>query len=608
MRQCRPIFASIAAALLAAGLFSTNASAQPVPDEPAADASARDTRVYALIVANNTSVDAGVEPLKFADDDGARYYELFDSLTDKARLLTTLDADSQKVFPNVVAHTKAPTRAHLKQAVRELAAQVRADHDDGVQSEVYLVFTGHGNVDEDGQGYLSLRDGKLHRKELFRDVVRGIKADYTHLIIDACQSYFMVAARGGNEHDWKDDSAQQSLDGELDAYLSKRNDAEFHRGSTVGVIVSTSGTAEVHEWSRFRAGVFSHQLRSALLGAADVDQDGQITYAEIEAYLVSANAGVANPRARINVYADPPEQNRSRRLVALADYKDATILQIPRKIGGRFYVEDARGLRYADFNVSASMATDIVLLHDPVDGRHYFLNTGDQQASVPLDTAQVRSTELAFAAQAGQPRGAVDEAFRTGLFSVAYGGGFYRGFVAGRDKYDTRAARRAPAAAKDWRVELGAGYALSNSLQDAPGVQHNLRLRAAFRHRSGWAVGPFVGYGYSPQSILPDAPVHRLAVGAEGSRRFALGASSYLEPRLRTGYQFFAAPTEAGRTHADPVGLRAEAALAFGWQVAGGWQLTFEPGVSLDVVTETSPDAVAEQTYWQPYAGVGLAF
>lgn len=588
-------------ALLCTLIVASFASAPALAADPAKE----ETRVYALIVANNSSVDEDVKPLKFADDDGARYYELFDSLTDEARLLTTLDADSQKLFPKVVPHTEPPTRGQLKKAVGELSQTIRANKKQGIESEVYLVFTGHGNVDDTGQGYLSLRDGKLERTELFRDVINGIDADYTHLIVDACHSYFMVESRGGND-DWKDDSSGESLDGELDAYLSKRSTRakKAERDSTVGVIVSTSGTAEVHEWSKFRAGVFSHQLRSALLGAADVDQNGDITYAEIEAYLVAANAGVANPRARINVYADPPEQHRARALVALNDYKDATVLEVPKKTGGRFHLEDARGLRYADFNVDATLATRVVLLHDPVGKRGYYLSTGDKQAPVPLDGATVSTTELAFATQSGQSRGAVDEAFRTGLFSVAYGDGFYRGFVAARDKYDAAASQRIRLEDDSaWSFALGTGYAISPALLDADGAQHHVRLDGLFRHENGWAVGPWASYGFTPGA---DVAGHRASAGVEVAHRFALG-SSYVEPRLRTGYQLVFLADDA-QAKGDPLGVRGELAVAFGWDLGESWQLEVEPGLSMDVVTQTSPDAVSESLYWQPYVGVGVGF
>jgi hypothetical protein len=617
LRPSARAFACAFFVLLAASLVSTSALAEPGPaksDLTKSDLAKSDlteqaeqTRVYALIVANNSSVDPGVKPLQFADDDGARYFELFESLTDEARLLTTLDADSQKLFPKVVPHTKSPTRAQLKETVGELSQTVRDNRKAGIQSEVYLVFTGHGNVDDDGQGYLSLRDGKLHRKELFRDIIQGIKADYTHLIVDACHSYFMVESRGGDDQ-WRDDSSDETLDEELNAYLSRRGEAKIKRSSTVGVIVSTSGTAEVHEWSRFRAGVFSHQLRSALLGAADVDQDGKINYAEVEAYLVAANAGVANPRARINVYAQPPAQDRSRPLVALESFKNATMLEIPAKAGGRFHLEDGRGLRYADFNVEDTLATRVVLLNEPVGQKGYYLSTGDKQALVPLDDASVSSTELAFVAQGDQSRGAVDEAFRTGLFSVSYGRGFYAGFVAGRDKYAQTAASRQytrePEAS--WALDLGAGYGLSEALQDTDGVQHHVRINAAFRHESGWAIGPFASYGYSTTSVLGQDAAHRTALGAQASRTIEAG-SLEIEPRVRAGYQFVYLP-DARQAKADPLGARAEASLAFGWQLGDAWQLEIEPGVSLDVVTETTSDQVDESLYLQPYLGVGVIF
>ncbi|MFU8806576.1 MAG: hypothetical protein ACNA8W_22390, partial [Bradymonadaceae bacterium] len=71
---------------------------------------AQDRRVYALIVANNTSVDEGVDALRFADDDGARYHELFSSLAHETTLLTTLDAESQRIFPGLASQTLPPTR------------------------------------------------------------------------------------------------------------------------------------------------------------------------------------------------------------------------------------------------------------------------------------------------------------------------------------------------------------------------------------------------------------------------------------------------------------------------------------------------------------------
>ncbi|MFB6350800.1 MAG: hypothetical protein ABEN55_05320, partial [Bradymonadaceae bacterium] len=177
-------------------LVSTTASAEETSD-------ASQTRRYALIVANNDSVDTEVDSLEYADDDGARYYEMFDSLTDETRLLTTLDSDSQRVFPEIAEKTVPPSRRQLDRTVDKLAAQIKADRKAGRQSELYLVFTGHGDVDDSGQGYLSLMNSKLHRSDLYRDVIEPLNADYTHLIVDACHAYFMVHSRGAGDEKWR---------------------------------------------------------------------------------------------------------------------------------------------------------------------------------------------------------------------------------------------------------------------------------------------------------------------------------------------------------------------------------------------------------------------
>jgi hypothetical protein len=587
---------SLAIGVLLMVACSTQAWADEQPDK----------RVYALIVANNTSVDEGVKPLKFADDDGARYFELFESLADDTSLLTTLDADSQKVFPDVAAVSKTPSRENLRQEVSRLKDRLERDAQAGIETELFLVFTGHGNVSEDGEGYLSLRDGKLTRRSLYRDVVAQLDADYTHLFIDACHSYFMVEARGG---DWQDDAADEPLNEELTRYLAERgNKVTQNRMSTVGVVVSTSGTAEVHEWSRYRSGVFSHQLRSALLGAADVDGDAALTYDEIEAYLVSANAGVTNPKARINVYAKPPEQHRAKPILALDDYEGATRLRLPTTSSGRYHLEDARGLRYADFHAGLGQATEIVLLRNPVDGRTYYLRTNDQQAAVPTGDTEVESTELAFADAPNQSRGSVEESFRNELFAVPYSTGFHAGFVAGRDKYagtDVPAGSESDIERAEW--ELGVGYAVGQTFRSSgPGLQHIGSASAVARWSSGWAFGGFLNYGYSLDTA--SNAVHRAALGVQGSYEWALGPYLYLMPRMRLGHQVFV--VDADTAQGDPLGLRGEAALVVGWRLDNGMALQLEPGTSLDVATFTDNDTLEnnEELLVRPYLGVGLRF
>lgn len=581
--------------LVAAGTFA--ASGVAADEMP--------TRTYALIVANNASIDAGVEPLRFADDDGARFFELFDSMVDEAYLLTTLDDDSQRVFPQLARQTKAPSRENLIARVQALSAKIAADREAGVPSEVYLVFTGHGNVDDGGEGYLSLTDQRLRRSDLQRDVISAIGADYTHLIIDACHAYFMVRARGGGD-DWKDDRTGETLDDAFNAYMSGR--AQSAAMPTVGVILSTAGTAEVHEWSKFRGGVFSHQLRSGLLGAADADADGQVTYRELEAYLVAANVAVTNPRARIRVFAEPPAQNRTRPLTTISKFRDVSKLIIPQGVGGRYHIEDSRGLRYADMNIDPAAASQVVLLHKPVTGP-YYLRTEVAQAEIPTGGAEVRSPQLAFAELREQPRGSVEESFRTSLFATPFGPAFVQGYSAGRESLDSTQAVVVPEPSPElshWATELSFDYALGTAPLRVGGLQHHFSFGLVWLHdETGIGLGPYLGYGFAD---TPVGQFHRVSAGIELDK--LIGADAWrFGPRLRLGNQalFFNADGAEGLA-ADPVGLRGEVSLVAIRAASKGLSLTVHGGASVDVITQSDATATNEQITLNPFIGVGTRF
>src|SRR5690606_23824865 len=86
----------------------------------------------------------------------------------------------------------------------------------------------------------------------------------------------------------------------------------------VGVVLASSQLGETHEWGRYLAGVFSHEVRSGLLGAADLDDDQKIGFAELAAFVASANARVTNPTIRITPYVRPPLTDPNLALVDLA--------------------------------------------------------------------------------------------------------------------------------------------------------------------------------------------------------------------------------------------------------------------------------------------------
>lgn len=609
--RLRRALACAACGLIALSAPKAQAQAPEASAPKSEEASA--TRTYALIVANNGSMDEGVKALKYADDDGARYYETFSSMAQQTTLLTVLDDDSQRVFPKLVSKTQAPTRRALRRSVAQLAKRIKADRAKGLKSEVYLVFTGHGNVDKQGQGYLSLQDGRLSRAQLMQEVLKPLSdASFTHLIIDACHAYFMVQSRGGPE--WKDDRSAQTLDDEFEAYM-RASKGPSKRPANLGVILSTSGTAEVHEWSRYRAGVFSHQLRSALLGAADVDQNGRITYLEVEAYLAAANAGVTNPKARISVWAKAPAQNRTHPLIRTGAYRNATTMTVAKGTTGRLSLEDARGLRYMDVHRDPQVESTLILLKDPVDGRPYTLRTSDKEASVGLGSAKVHSGALAFADIQNQARSSVEESFRTQLFTTPFGPGFFAGFQAAKLSAPQEQAQvqviRQPAQST-FSAGLHLAYGLSAPLLDAPGVQHNLSLSVPFTHAQGWLVGPLVGYGVSTHDAqdaasfldgaTQGASLHRIQLGVQAGYRLSVAESMSLEPLVSLASQ--SVLVSGTSTSADPFGLRAEAGARLGLFTQSALGLSLHAGVAANVVRRTGAQQSTQSVFWTPFVGL----
>ncbi len=575
------------------------------------------TRRFGLIVANNDSVDPEVESLEYADDDGARYYELFDSFTTETKLLTTLDSESQRIFPEIARETDPPSRPELDQTVRDLAAEMEQAREEGHETELYLVFTGHGDVDAAGDGYLSLANSKLYRRDIYREIIDPLDAGFTHLVVDACHAYFMVHPRGddGGDDDehWRDDRSGETLDEQLAAYLAGGGSDEEGSRPTVGVIASTAGNAEVHEWSRYRAGVFSHQLRSGLVGAADADGDGEITYRELEAYLVAANAAVTNPRARLDVYAHPPDQDRTRPLTRLDRFEGATLLEIPAGKGGRYHLEDSRGLRYADFHVDASIPTHIALLREPLDdGGSYYLFDGDRQAEIPLETLAVRSSELAFRERRRQSRGSIDEAFRSNLFETPFGPSFVAGFEAGRSAGEPGMERAAPDRAPDvWRFEASLSYGAGPGLPLPEGAgsgnppEHHARASGVFRHDSGWGLGPFVDYG---ATFFPsDRRHHRISGGLAGSYRVEIAPGVGLVPSVEAGHTGYL--VDAERLRSDPIGLHTGVSVTADWQITERTSVFVQPALDADLYTiDRNSGANRERWFLSPIGRLGVSF
>jgi hypothetical protein len=270
-----------------------------------------------------------------------------------------------------------------------------------VKTVVYFVYAGHGNV-RDGHGYITLEDARIDGDQLQNEVLTKIHADQTHFIVDACYSYFLALGRGpgGERHEVHGFSEFGGL----------------AASDSVGLLFSTSSAKESHEWAGFQAGVFSHEVRSGLYGAADANGDGQVSYREIAAFIARANASIANERYRSEVFARPPKDSDvlmdlRNRMGARVDVRGAR--------SDHYFLEDSRGIRFADFHNDSDEHG--YLLRPLSAGRLYLRRmSDDSEVVIPTTPQVVALADLPVQEPRMRTRGAANDAFQS-LFALPFG-------------------------------------------------------------------------------------------------------------------------------------------------------------------------------------------
>jgi hypothetical protein len=357
---------------------------------------------FALVIGVNRSPDPEVPPLRYADDDAVRYHDLLALVGVRTFLLATLDENTRRVHPEAATEAQPADRARLRATVDAIAQAVATGRGAGRRSTLYVVYAGHGRLAGDGRtGLVSLEDGELRGADFLTEIIDRIRADRAHLIIDACNSYDLVAGRGGGER-WPV-AGYTRIGGAL---LERRD---------VGLLLSTSSARESHEWSEYQAGVFSHEVRSGLYGAADANQDGIISYRELAAFVRRANESIPNERFRPEVFWQPPQDTS-----ALIDLRPALAhrVEIPGRDHGHYFLESPRGVRLADFHNSQDLTVRLVRPRTP---EHLYLRrTSDQREYVLRAAVDVVDTS-ALQPEDGHvsTRSAAHEAF-TSLFALPF--------------------------------------------------------------------------------------------------------------------------------------------------------------------------------------------
>lgn len=352
----------------------------------------------AVVVGSNHSPSVSLQDLRYGDDDAVQNARTMMLLGAETTLLVVPDAETRELFPNTKPQGPA-TRAALRSAFESAKAQVAAARAAGRPTDLYFLFAGHGDT-ADGRPFLQLDDGKLWREDL-AEMLRGAGADSNHVVVDACFAAAFVSDRGpGGERD------------RLPPGFSRGTKAVWP--ARTGFLTARSAGGQTHEWAEYQAGVFSHELRSGLMGAADVDVDGKVTYREIAAFVRRANESIPNRRYRPELSTTPPGGNLDASLAVMP--AGPIVLEMDLMPAGRAFIETESGIRLADLHpapgapVKLRLPTDLGGLFVEQEGTPNVAGSL-REYKIPARAGHVRLSALAAETSHVSARGAGHEAF-----------------------------------------------------------------------------------------------------------------------------------------------------------------------------------------------------
>jgi hypothetical protein len=369
-------------------------------------------RPFVLALGVNEGEAAGLRPLLFADDDAAEVIRLFGG-GDRTRLLTVMDATTQRRYPDLAAAASVPSRQALEQAVTDLRRGVDRELARGEKPIVVVWISGHADYDAQGHPYLPLAGGQLQADELIDTVVRPLAtAHRVHLVIDTCFASALVKSRAVVE--------------EASATEAKRAFLERRIGglANVGLLAGSTATNRAYEWEEIGGGVFSAMVRAGLRGAADVDGDDAVSYPELSAFLAAAARDVAAEEARPKVRVVAPAIEGDAALVRRDWLDRVAVLEADLAPLGTVHILDDTGAWLLAGAFEAGHQPRLWLPR----GRRLFLRSGEVDHQLVEGSS---GFSLGPASQrASRARSLIGTALREGLFKRPFGPAFFGGYTA----------------------------------------------------------------------------------------------------------------------------------------------------------------------------------
>lgn len=207
------------------------------------DRARADVQRFAVVIGNNAG-DAEDTPLKYAESDAGRVYDVL-------RDLGGFGPVNMVFLKGENARTVEDTLIAVNERIRTALSQPSS------QVLLFVYYSGHADADA-----LHLGQTRLPMR-LFSQLLRGSAATFRVMVLDACRSGAVTRAKGGRIVPGAPIFVDESLPENGLAFLA-----------------AAAAHEDAQESEEIRGSFFTHAFVSGLMGAADQDGDGAVSLNE----------------------------------------------------------------------------------------------------------------------------------------------------------------------------------------------------------------------------------------------------------------------------------------------------------------------------------------